>query len=105
MVDVRDITGTIEDLRDREEIRLGGRVQFLKYWSLFGATTVDLTSKGEDPTALTDGFEPVRHRIGVAYEDDCFQLGVTWRRDYQAIGDARQGNTYQLSLAFKNLGR
>ena len=101
----RDITGTIEDLRDREEIRLGGRVQFLTHWSLFGATTIDLTSKGEDATSTADGFEPVRHRIGLAYEDDCFQFGVTWRRDYLAVGDARSGNTYQLSLAFKNLGR
>ena len=101
----RDIAPTLEDLRDREELRLGGRVQFLTHWSLFGTTTIDLTSRGEDRTSLSDGFEPVRHRIGVAYEDDCFQFGVTWKRDYLQLGDAKEGNSFQLSLAFKNLGR
>jgi LPS-assembly protein len=30
---------------------------------------------------------------------------VTWKRDYQRTGDARRGNSYLLTLAFKNLGR
>jgi LPS-assembly protein len=32
-------------------------------------------------------------------------LGITWRRDYQTTGDARAGNSYLLTLSFKNLGR
>ncbi len=101
----RNVAPGIEDLRDREEIRLGGRVHFAKFWSVFGSTIIDLTGKREDPTSLADGYEPIRHRIGVAYEDDCLRFGVTWRRDYDASGDARRGNTYQLTLSFKNLGR
>ncbi|WP_239018087.1 LPS-assembly protein LptD [Sphingomonas flavalba] len=101
----RDIDDRIEDLRDREEIRLGGRVQFAKYWSIFGSAVVDLTDKREDPLSLADGFSPVRHRLGIAYEDDCVELGVTWRRDYEDTGDARRGNSFLLRLAFKNLGR
>jgi LPS-assembly protein len=101
----RNVVPGIEDLRDREEIRLGGRVHFAKFWSVFGSTIIDLTGKREDPTSLADGYEPIRHRIGVAYEDDCLRFGVTWRRDYDASGDARRGNTYQLTLSFKNLGR
>ncbi len=101
----RDISPSIEDLRDREELRVGGRVQFLRHWSLFGSSTIDLTSRGEDPTSTADGFDPVRHRIGIDYSDACFDFGVTWRRDYLALGDAREGNTFQLTLAFKNLGR
>lgn len=101
----RDVDPTIEDLRDREEIRLGGRVQFARYWSIFGSAIVDLTGQREDPQSLADGYEPVRHRLGVAYEDDCIKLGVTWRRDYDRSGDARRGNTYQLTLSLRNLGR
>ena len=101
----RNIAPTLEDLRDREEIRLGGRVGFAKFWSIFGSATVDLTNKSEDPTSLSDGFDPVRHRLGFQYEDDCLRLGLTWKRDYQDTGDARRGNSFLLTLAFKNLGR
>jgi LPS-assembly protein len=101
----RDIDTSIEDLRDREEVRLGGRIQFARYWSIFGSTVIDLTSKGEDPTSTSDGFDPVRHRLGILYDDDCIELGMTWRRDYDQAGDARRGNTFMLRVALKNLGR
>jgi len=101
----RDIGQDFEDLQDREEIRAGGRVQFGRNWSLFGSTIIDLTGAQEDPFTTADGYEPVRHRVGVAYEDDCVELGVTWRRDYATNGDARRGNSFVLRLALKNLGR
>ena len=99
----RDIAG-IEDLQDREELRLGGRIQFARFWSVFGSTVVDLTDAKEDRLSVADGYEPVRHRLGIAYEDDCLTLGLTWRRDYLAAGDARKGNSFQLRLAFRNIG-
>lgn len=101
----RNIGPQLEDLRDREEVRLGGRLQFARYWSLFGSTIIDMTGRREDPASLADGYEPVRHRIGLTYEDDCLTFGFTWRRDYDAQGDARRGNTFQLRLSFRNLGR
>jgi LPS-assembly protein len=101
----RNIGPQLEDLRDREEVRLGGRLQFARYWSLFGSTIIDMTGRREDPASLADGYEPVRHRIGLTYEDDCLTFGFTWRRDYDAQGDALRGNTYQLRLSFRNLGR
>jgi len=100
----RNITAGVEDLRDVEEIRLAGRVAFARHWSVFGSTNIDLTGPQDDPTTTQSGFEPVRHRLGVAYEDDCVQLGFTWRRDYQTTGDAKAGNSFQLRLVFKNLG-
>lgn len=100
----RDIASLGEDLRDREELRLGGRIQIARYWSVFGSTIIDLTSRSEDPASLSDGYQPVRHRVGVTYEDDCVTVGFTWRRDYQDTGDARAGNTFLLRLAFRNLG-
>jgi LPS-assembly protein len=101
----RDVDPAIEDLRDREELRLGGRVRFLRYWSIFGSTVIDLTSQREDPLSASDGFEPVRHRIGILYDDECIELGVTWRRDYETSGDIRRGNTFLIRVALRNLGR
>jgi LPS-assembly protein len=101
----RDISPAIEDLSDREELRVGGRVQFARFWSAFGSAVVDMTNKFEDPTSLSDGFDPIRHRLGVQYEDDCLRLGATWRRYYNDTGDARKGNSFLLTLAFTNLGR
>ncbi len=100
----RDVASGLEDLQDREELRLGGRIQFARFWSVFGSTVVDLTDAREAPNSTSDGYQPVRHRLGVAYEDDCLTLGLTWRRDYQANGDARKGNGFQLRLAFRNIG-
>ena len=101
----RDIDPTIEDLRDKEELRLAGRVKFHRYWSIFGATVLDLTGKDEDPLSIADGYEPVRHRLGISYEDECLELGLSWRRDYERIGDFRKGSTFALTLALKGLGR
>ncbi len=93
------------DLKDREELRLAGRLHLARNWSLFGSGVFDLTGKNEDPTiANADGFQPIRTRLGIAYEDDCLEINVTWRRDYVATGDAEKGNTYQINLAVKNLG-
>ncbi|MFC0588138.1 LPS-assembly protein LptD [Novosphingobium aquiterrae] len=101
----RNISSAIEDLRDREEVRFAGRVGFARYWSIFGSGVVDLTSTNEDPTAVgADGFQPVRTRLGVAYQDDCIDLDFTWRRDYVATGDARKGNTFEVHFALRNLG-
>ncbi|MEK9211482.1 LPS-assembly protein LptD [Sphingomonas sp. 2378] len=101
----RNIFTSIEDLQDREEVRLAGRVQFARFWSAFGSTVIDLTDRAEDALSLSNGFDPIRHRLGVQYEDDCLRLGFTWRRDYVNTGDARAGNSFLLTLAFTNLGR
>jgi len=101
----RQIDTSIEDLRDMSEIRLGARVQIARYWSIFGSTVVDLTTHKEDPLSLSDGYQPVRHRLGLLYENECMSLGVTWRKDYDETGDARRGSTFSLRLALKNLGR
>ncbi|MEM7664797.1 MAG: LPS assembly protein LptD [Pseudomonadota bacterium] len=99
----RDIT-TVEDLPDREEVRAAARVAFANNWSVFGSGVFNLTSADEDPTFAPDGFEPIRTRLGVAYNDDCIEFGLTWRRDFITSGDAVSGNTFQLFFALRNLG-
>ena len=100
----RDIDLSFEDLQDREELRTAGRVAFAKYWSVFGSAVINLTNREEDPTFTSNGFEPLRTRLGVAYSDDCIDLGLTWRRDYKSVADARQGNTFGLYISLRNLG-
>ncbi|WP_188235652.1 LPS-assembly protein LptD [Sphingopyxis sp. LK2115] len=100
----RDILLLGEDLQDREEVRAGGRVAVARNWSIFGSAIVDLTSRNDDPLAQADGFEPIRHRLGIAYDDECLSIALTWRRDYADTGDARRGNSFSFRVAFRNLG-
>ena len=99
----RDIT-SVEDLQDREELRFSGRVAFAKHWSIFGSGVINLTDKTEDPRSISDGWQPLRTRVGVAYQDECLELALTWRRDFVETGDARRGNNIQIYFALRNLG-
>jgi LPS-assembly protein len=100
----RDIPDTLEDLRDREEIRLAGRVAFMDHMSVFGSTVINLTDAAEDPGNTSDGFDPLRTRLGIAYEDECIELGLTWRRDTRSTGDAQAGDTFLLRFRLKGIG-
>lgn len=99
----RDIA-TVEDLRDREELRAAARVAIGQKWSVFGSGVFNLTDAEEDPVFEPDGFQPIRTRFGVAYSDGSLEFGATWRRDFIDAGDARRGNAFQLFFALKNLG-
>ena len=94
----------LEDLPDHEEVRAGARVAFGRYWAIFGSTVVDLTSTAEDPLTSNDGWQPIRARLGVSYTDECFNFGVTWKRNYIDNPNARRGNTILFTLALRNLG-
>jgi len=100
----RNIPLTNEDLGDREELRAAGRIAFADYWSVFGSAVVNMTNRDEDPRLNTSGFDPIRTRLGVAYQDDCIDLGITWRRDFVSQGDALRGNTIELTFRLLNLG-
>jgi len=94
----------VEDLRDREELRAAARIAFDRNWSAFGSGVFNLTDANEDPVFQPDGFEPIRTRLGVAYQDDCIEFGLTWRRDFITAGDAERGNTFQVFFTLTNLG-
>ncbi|MCL6250725.1 LPS assembly protein LptD [Altererythrobacter sp. KTW20L] len=100
----RNIDLDFEDLQDREELRAAGRIAFARYWSIFGSAVVNMTNREEDPTFQANGFEPLRTRLGIAYADDCLELGFTWRRDYIELADARSGNSFRLHFALRNIG-
>jgi len=98
----RDIA--LEDLVDHEEVRLGARVAFARYWALFGSVVADLTSRAEDPQTAADGYQPIRHRLGIFYADECFEAGVTWRKDYVDNPNVRRGDTILFTLGLRTLG-
>ncbi len=100
----RNIASGFEDLQDREEVRAAGRWEFTRFWSVFGSAVVNLTDREEDPRFTSDGFEPLRTRLGIAYADDCLEFGFTWRRDYVELADAERGNSFRLHFALRNLG-
>jgi LPS-assembly protein len=100
----RDVDLNFEDLQDREEVRVAGRVAFSRFWSVFGSAVVNLTDREEDQNLTSDGFEPLRTRLGIAYADDCLEFGVTWRRDFVAVADAESGNSVRLYFTLRNLG-
>ena len=100
----RDISSSFEDLRDREEVRVSGRVAFARRWSVFGSAVVNLTRLADDPTGTSNGFQMLRHRLGFAYADDCLDLALTWRRDYITTGDATRGSTVQFNFSLRGLG-
>ena len=101
----RGIDEAVEDLRDKEELRAAARIKFAKHWSVFGSTVLDLTGQDEDPLSVSDGFESVRHRLSIDYEDECIALGVSWRRDYERVGGFNEGSTFSFRLSLKGLGR
>lgn len=100
----RDIDPAVEDLRNKEELRLAGRWQFRPRWAIFGSTVVDLTDRREDPLSQADGFTPVRYRLGLTYEDECLELGVRWKRDYERLGTFRSGSSIAFTIALKGFG-
>jgi LPS-assembly protein len=100
----RDIDLTFEDLQDREEMRAAGRFTFGRFWSVFGSAVVNLTDREEDPSFTSDGFKPLRTRLGIAYEDDCLEFGSTWPRDYVRAADVEDGDSFRIYFSLKNLG-
>jgi LPS-assembly protein len=100
----RNISPAIEDLRDSEELRAAGRIAIKRYWSLFGSGVFNIGQSTSRLQPLPQGFEPLRTRLGVAYQDDCLEFGITWRRDFVATGDAQKGDTFEFRIALRNLG-
>ncbi|WP_227711042.1 LPS-assembly protein LptD [Novosphingobium ovatum] len=100
----RNIDSSLEDLSDSNEARATLRVAFARYWSVFGSGVFDLSNTNLVTNTRMSSFQPLRTRLGVSFQSDCFQLDFTWRRDYVTIGDAARGSSFELHFAIRNLG-
>jgi LPS-assembly protein len=101
----RDISAAIEDLSDREEVRVGGRVAFARYWSIFGSAVIDLTDRAEDPLSRAKASIPCGTGSASCMTMIASRFGVTWRRDYETTGEVERGDTFLIRVALRNLGR
>jgi LPS-assembly protein len=100
----RHFDPTIEDLQDSTELRGAVRVAFARYLSIFGSGILDI-----DDTSVVNGvtlnkYQPLRTRVGISYNSDCFEVDLTWRKDFVTIGDVSKGSSFELHFGLKNLG-
>jgi LPS-assembly protein len=84
----------IEDLEDREELRISGRVRIAKFWNLSASTIQDLSG----------GSQPIRNTFGIEYNDECIRIGITYRKNFTEDRDFRRGTTILFRIALRNLG-
>ena len=94
----------LDDVPESNELRGAVRVAFAKYWSVFGSGVFDLTRTNLVASAADKPFQPLRTRLGVAYQSDCFEADVTWRKDYVTIGDAVAGSSFLIHFSLRNIG-
>ena len=99
------IAAALEDIQDSNELRAAARVAFAHHWSLFGSGIFDLSNNNLVPGATNNRFQPLRTRLGASFRSDCFELDLTWKRDYVTIGDSARGNSFLIHIAFHNIGR
>lgn len=99
-----NIDPTLLGLQNTQELNTAGRVAFARYWSIFGSAVVNLTTQSADPTQNSSGFQPLRTRLGIAYSDNCLEMGLTWQRNYIQLADSRRGNSFQIYIHLRNIG-
>jgi len=100
----RQITSSFEDLSDSNEARATARLALARYWSIFGSGVFDLSNNNLVTNTKMAAFQPLRTRVGVSFQSDCFQIDFTWRRDYITVGDATRGSSFELHFALRNIG-
>ena len=84
----------IEELFDREEIKIYGNLKIKKNWQIFGDITRNLTSVGN---TISQG-------IGIFYGDCCIELSLSWRRSFTTDRDIIPGNSIHFKISLKHLG-
>ena len=100
----RQISPTLEDLADSNEMRAAARIAFARNWSVFGSGVFDLSKSNLLANGSNPAVQPLRTRLGMAFQNDCFEFDLTWRRDYVTLGDATQGSSFLLHFSLRNLG-
>lgn len=87
---------------DREEIRTSGFYKFNDNWKVFG--TFSRRIKGAINTEIPEVNGNVEYSIGVAYENECIEMGVTLRETYTRDRDIEPGTSILFRLKLTNLG-
>ena len=77
----------------REEVFLGATVKLDEYWRLFGRTRHDIAND-----------RPVSNRVGVGYEDECFDFALSFNQSFIEDRDIEPESSVTLQITFKTLG-
>lgn len=84
----------IEELPDREEIRIHGTYAINEEWRVFGDITRNLTTTG---ATISQG-------LGFMYVDDCLEFSFSWRKSFTSDRDIVPGNSVHVRLRLKQIG-
>jgi len=87
---------------DREEIRASGYYKFAQNWKLFGTFSRRLT--GAVKNDIPEGSGNTEYSFGVAYQNECIEVGVTLRETYTRDRDIEPGTSILFQLKLTNLG-
>ncbi|MDH5556581.1 MAG: LPS assembly protein LptD [Alphaproteobacteria bacterium] len=79
---------------DREELNAKLSSQLTDYWSIDMNTRRDLTRDGG----------PLEYGAGITYEDECFRLAATFRRDFTKSVDVEEETVFSIEIVLKSLG-
>ena len=79
---------------DREELSVEFTSQLSDFWSMGLHMRRDLTSTGGT----------LEHGVRITYEDECFKLDASFKRDFTSSTDIEEENIFSVELVFKNLG-
>jgi LPS-assembly protein len=94
-VNYADVTGEpgLAEGESREEVVTAGVLAVTQDWSLLGNFRYDI----ETDQTITDG-------LGVRYQDDCFQLDVTYQRSFIRDQDIEPDERFLVNFMLKYLG-
>jgi len=92
----------LSNREDREEIRTSGYYYFADNWKLLGSFSYRLDGALRD--GIDEGSGNIRHSLGVAYTNECIELGVTWRETFTRDRDVEPGTSILFQIKLKNLG-
>lgn len=79
--------------QDREELRARVATQINQYWSAFASHRHDLAAR-----------DPLKTRVGLTYEDECFQISVIGERNYFRDREIEKGDSVFVTFGLKHLG-
>lgn len=77
----------------REDVFLGATLKLDEYWRLFGRTRHDIAND-----------RAVANRVGVGYEDECFDFSVSFNQSFIRDRDIEPESSVILQITFKTLG-
>lgn len=85
---------TADEITGREEINLRAHAQLAQYWTANAHTRRDL---GDDGGTINAG-------AGLVYEDECFNVGINFDRNFTRDRDVQPSSSVTFRIKLKHLG-